>query len=131
MVNAVLDSSVLLAIINREPKHELAFNLLPNSIISSVIFAETYGIIISKYNVPQKDALQMLKQMISDTIPFNEDQAIINGQIEIINRKNKYGLSLADKSCIALGIYMKLPIYTADRIWAKLDILGANIKEIG
>jgi len=38
---------------------------------------------------------------------------------ETIN--SSYGLSLGDKYCIALGILMDKPIYTADKIWKQFE----------
>ncbi|MCF8053376.1 MAG: hypothetical protein K9L59_19240 [Desulfobacterales bacterium] len=32
------------------------------------------------------------------------------------------GLSLGDKTCLALALTRNIPAYTADRMWAKLDI---------
>jgi PIN domain nuclease of toxin-antitoxin system len=32
-----------------------------------------------------------------------------------------------DRACIALGIKMALPIYTADKVWASLELEGVEI----
>ena len=32
------------------------------------------------------------------------------------------GLSLADRACLALGQRLNLPVYTADRVWAQLQL---------
>jgi len=39
-------------------------------------------------------------------------------------------LSLGDRACITLGIKLQAPIYTADKIWAKLKLNNADIKLI-
>lgn len=36
------------------------------------------------------------------------------------------GLSLGDRACLALGKRLGLPVYTADRAWAELD-LGVEV----
>jgi PIN domain nuclease of toxin-antitoxin system len=130
MNSVVLDSSVLLAIINKEEGYEKAIFLLADSIISSVTYGEILGILISRYYLPQAQVINMIKQLVSTIISFNESQAVIVAELEVINSRHKYGLSLADKSCIALGINLKLPIYTADRIWAKVDYANADINLI-
>jgi PIN domain nuclease of toxin-antitoxin system len=33
-----------------------------------------------------------------------------------------YGLSLADRACLALAMERELPVLTADRAWSGLDI---------
>ena len=43
---------------------------------------------------------------------------------------SSYGLSLADRACIGLGKLTGYPIYTTDRVWAKLKIDGVNINLI-
>ena len=43
------------------------------------------------------------------------------------NSTKHKGLSIGDRACIALGIKMQLPIYTADKVWAELDIESAEI----
>ena len=40
------------------------------------------------------------------------------------------GLSLGDRTCLALALSRKIPAYTADRMWAKLDI-DIEIRIIG
>jgi PIN domain nuclease of toxin-antitoxin system len=32
------------------------------------------------------------------------------------------GLSLGDRACLALGLTRGLPVLTADRVWAQLDV---------
>ena len=32
------------------------------------------------------------------------------------------GLSLGDRACLALGIALDVEIYTADRLWAQLNL---------
>lgn len=40
------------------------------------------------------------------------------------------GLSLVDRACIALGIKLQVPIYTADRVWAQLQLSNSNINSL-
>jgi len=39
------------------------------------------------------------------------------------------GLSLGDRACLALGLALKAPVYTADKSWKKLKV-GARIHVI-
>ncbi len=40
-----------------------------------------------------------------------------------------FGLSLADRACLALARRLRLPVFTADRQWGELD-LGIDIRLI-
>ena len=58
-------------------------------------------------------------------VPLDVEQSF---DIAFLKKSTKHkGLSIGDRACIALGIKMKLPIYTADKVWADLDLEGAEI----
>ena len=66
--------------------------------------------------------------IISSIIPFDLDQA---AEVARLNKLVKHkGLSLGDRACLALGIKLQAPIYTADKVWSELDIDKADIKLI-
>jgi PIN domain nuclease of toxin-antitoxin system len=130
MTSVVLDTSVLLAIINQEEGSKGASILLHDAVISTVIFAETIGVLTARYKIPKDEVIIIIKQLISDIISFDETQSIFAGELELLNKTHKYGLSLADKSCIALGMALKLPIYTADKIWTTLNLENTEIISI-
>ena len=56
--------------------------------------------------------------------PFDAEQALQAGLLRRITRSK--GLSLGDRACLALGKRLGLPVYTADRVWAELD-LGVEV----
>ncbi len=130
MTSVVLDTSVLLAIINEEEGSKSASLVLHDAVISTVTFAESIGVLTSRYNIPKNDAIIIIKQLVSNIISFNETMSIIAGELELLNKQYKYGLSLADKACIALGMALKLPIYTADKIWMSLNLDNTEIRSI-
>lgn len=53
-------------------------------------------------------------------MPFTEEQARVAGSLVIPTRH--LGLSPEDRACLALGIVLKVPIYTADKNWKKLKL---------
>lgn len=126
----ILDSSAVLAIINEERGYDSIIDLLENSIMSSVNYAETLGILTTRFNIPKKDAIYICKKIITHIYHYDEEQALLTSDLENTNHKDKLNLSLADKACISLGIALKLPIYTADRTWSKIKQNGLIICQI-
>jgi PIN domain nuclease of toxin-antitoxin system len=57
--------------------------------------------------------------------PFTPNQAELTALLW--DKTRKFGLSLADRSCLALAIEKDAVVLTADRAWAKLD-LGIEIQ---
>ena len=53
-------------------------------------------------------------------MPFSEQQAKIVGAL--VAQTRRFGLSLGDRACLALGILLKAPIYTADKTWKNLKL---------
>jgi PIN domain nuclease of toxin-antitoxin system len=47
----------------------------------------------------------------------------------LITTTEKYGLSLGDRSCLALAIALKAPVYTTEQSWRNLK-LGVPIHVI-
>ena len=56
------------------------------------------------------------------------DISIKTGKISKLTQG--YGLSLGDRACLATAIQLGLPVYTADKIWAELDLPNVKINLI-
>jgi PIN domain nuclease of toxin-antitoxin system len=52
--------------------------------------------------------------------PFTSEQARIAG--DLITKTEKHGLSLGDRSCLALAITLKAPVYTTEQAWRNLKV---------
>jgi ribonuclease VapC len=117
----VLDTSALLAILNDEPGAEVfteQFELLENATMSAVNVAEAYGKLVGA-GLGSEDAWEAVIAPIQ-TVNFDMQQAKIAGQL--LPQTRSLGLSLGDRACLALGITLKAPIYTADRAWKDLRL---------
>jgi PIN domain nuclease of toxin-antitoxin system len=60
-------------------------------------------------------------------VPLNEDDSVTTAQLRSLTRA--HGLSLGDRACLATGLRLGLPVLTADRSWANLDV-GVTIRLI-
>ena len=66
------------------------------------------------------EAWDVAKTVMDRIVPFDEQQSRVAG--ELIQETKRVGLSLGDRACLALGLVLKLPVYTADRVWEDLQV---------
>ena len=124
MNRVVLDASALLAILNQEPGAEsLTPELLSGAVISTVNLAEVHGKLVGRGLRPD-DAWEAALAPIREAVRFSADQARLVG--DLVAQTHPLGMSLGDRACLALGLALKAPIYTAYKSWKKWK-LGAHI----
>ena len=127
MNRIVVDASVLLAVIHREPGSEkLTAELLDNAAVSTVNLAEVQTKLLGRGWTPD-EAWEDATATVRDTEEFTAEQAKTAGNL--VAQTRPLGLSLGDRACLALALEMKAPVYTADRSWKKLK-LGVQIHVI-
>ena len=127
MSRVVLDASALLAVLNNEPgADKLTMELLSNAVSSTVNLAEVQTKLVSRGASPDQAWSNTLSP-INEALPFTQEQAKIAGSLAAHTRS--LGLSMGDRACLALGIVLNAPIYTADRSWKGLK-LGVRIHVI-
>lgn len=123
MSSAVLDASALLAFLRREPGAETVAAALADCSISSVNLAETYSRLVRSGGSPESVARHVERLQIP-VVAFDEPQARVAASIH--SQSRRYGLSLADCACLALGVSSRAMVLTADRAWGQL-VLGVEI----
>lgn len=127
MSRVVLDASAVLALLNSEPgTDKLTPELLSNAICSTVNLAEVLTKLVSAGG-PPVEAWEDTRSLIREAAPFTEEHARIAGSLVVQTRA--LGLSLGDRACLALGLALKAPVYTADKSWKTLR-LGVRIEVI-
>lgn len=127
MSRIVVDASVLLAVIHREPGSEkITAELLDKAAISTVNLAEVQGKLLDR-GWTTEEAWEDAVGTVGAIEDFTSDQAKTAGSL--ISQTRPFGLSLGDRACLALALEMKAPVYTADRSWKKLKV-GVRIHVI-
>jgi ribonuclease VapC len=117
---AVLDASAILAIIHQEPGYEkLTPNLLARSVVSAVNVAEVQSKLVS-HGWPPEEAWEDATSPVQEIVPFDADHARIAGDLAAQTRQ--LGLSLGDRACLALGLALKAPVYTSEKVWKTLRL---------
>lgn len=115
----VFDSSALLAAINLEPGGIFALALISRqTLISAVNAAEVYAKLLSYGDETAATGMELLRGVT--IVPFTEEHALRTA--ELIRLTRHAGLSLGDRACLALAIGVGAEVYTADRVWATLDL---------
>jgi PIN domain nuclease of toxin-antitoxin system len=116
----VFDSSALIMLFAKEPGYEIIRQHMKYAVISSVNIAEVYKYCIEVQQLSEEDCRHLIKLSGIKIIDFCEEQALITARI--INHTRQYGLSLGDRSCIALAMFKNCSILTCDKIWQKVDL---------
>jgi len=120
MNEVVLDASAILALVQQEPGAEkLTDEVLDHAVASTVNLAEVQAKLVKKGIPPDRAWLNALSAINSEE-PFTSEQAKTAGSLIVVTEP--YGLSLGDRSCLALAISLNAPVYTTEQIWRNLKV---------
>ena len=118
MSRIVLDSSAILAVVNKEDGAEVVRPILADAVVSAVNVAEVYTK-LHEYSDEAVETAQAILEFV-EIVPFDEEQARLTGELRPATKKA--GLSLGDRACLALGIRLDAEIYTTERAWGILGL---------
>ena len=120
MNRIVLDASATLAVINGEPgAKKLTPALLTRVVGSAVNLAEVQTKLVTR-GWTSEEAWEDATSPVRDVLPFDDEQAKMAG--DLASQTRPLGLSLGDRACLALGMALKAPVYTADGTWKKVRV---------
>lgn len=122
-MNVVLDSSAVLAVISGEAGAERVEDALPGGAISAANFSEVLSKLVDRGH-DDGEAVAALDALPLTVLPLDAAQARRAGLLR--RQTRRLGLSLGDRVCLALAVELRLPVVTADRAWAQLD-LGVEV----
>jgi PIN domain nuclease of toxin-antitoxin system len=123
----LLDTSALIALLKKESGYKVIENVIASSAILSVNLSELVAV-LTRSGVSEQDIDEIISDLVPEIVPFCEAISIKTGKLAELTQN--YGLSLGDRACIALGITLGLPIYTADKVWAELKLENTDIRLI-
>jgi PIN domain nuclease of toxin-antitoxin system len=120
MSKAVLDASAVLAVIQRERcADKLTAAVLEDAVISAVNMAEVQTKLVKNGASPAEGWARALS-LVPCVEVFTAEHARIAG--DLIAETERYGLSLGDRSCLALAIALNAPVYTTEQAWRNLKV---------
>ncbi len=123
MAEIVVDTSAVLALLQDEPGAARVQAALPAAAMSGANYAELISKLIEKGS-PASEATASAADLGLAVFPLDVAAAITVGAMHETTRGR--GISLGDRACLALGAQLALPVLTADRAWAELD-LGVEV----
>lgn len=119
MTSVVLDASALIAVLRNEPGADVVREHLADAVISAVNYSEILKKTIERGG--SSDVAQaFLRNLGLQIIPFDEAQAVACAAL--YPQTKPYGMSLADRACLTLGLLRRLPILTTEQQMGKLDL---------
>lgn len=114
MEKVVLDASAILAAILGEPGRAAVMNYEGRSCASAVNVAEARSKLSDKGHSREEIDLEIGLVGVQE-MSFDSHHSIAVGELRGLTRN--FGLSLADRACLALAQQMKAVAVTADRQW--------------
>jgi ribonuclease VapC len=120
----VLDASAVLALLNQETGMDRVKSVATDSCISAVNYCEVLGKLIYG-GMPENEALESVELLNVEVVNFDAELARLAAVLRPATKA--LGLSLGDRSCLALAMARSNTAMTADRAWSKLKV-GVNIE---
>ena len=97
----------------------IADEILNRSVASAVNLAEVQSKLVKNGYMPD-EAWEDTLSAVKTAELYTSDHARIAG--DLITETEKYGLSLGDRSCLALAIALNAPVYTTEQLWKNLKV---------
>jgi PIN domain nuclease of toxin-antitoxin system len=112
----VVDSSALIALLMHEPGADRVAAAIGTAVAPTTILAELVGY-FAKHELDLPELRATLEELALDFVALDHDTAWITGELEPATRSA--GLSLADRSCLALARQLGVAALTGDRAWKR------------
>jgi ribonuclease VapC len=115
----IADASAILGLLKQEPFSGFDPKQLFRATISAVNLSEVLERLCSG-GLSESEADETVATLNLRVVDF--DAPLARRTAFLRPQTRNAGLSLADRACLALGLFLGLPIVTADRAWAKVDV---------
>ncbi len=119
MGDVVIDASAILAYLGDEPGSDAVEDRLGSGLLSAVNLTEVVGKLVERGAGPET-AVEIVVGLGCEIVAVDFDLGVRAGTMVLETRGQ--GLSLGDRSCLALAEREGLPALTADRAWDRLSL---------
>lgn len=123
----VLDASAVLAFLRKEPGGEAVLPYIGRAAISAVNLQEVVKE-LALVGMSVTEAAEVIAELRLEVCPHDDAGAYAAGMLVLQTRQ--YGRGLGDRTCMALGMAMGVPVQTADGEWRRVEIDGLQLEHI-
>ena len=120
----ILDASALLASLHNETGSQMVDPLLPESAISTINLSEVIQKARQK-GISTTTLVSGLQVIGVEIVDYTKEQAEMTAELWSITRP--FGLSLADRACLALTQLRDAVAITADKNWANISTIQVRV----
>jgi len=127
VARVVLDASAILALLQKEPGHEVVRASLRSE--DCVITTANLAEVATKLQQALQDLAKVRKLLDVPNLtvrPVTEEDAYKAAELSIAGRP--MGLSLGDRLCLAAGMLEGDVVLTTDQAWARLGTAGPMVR---
>jgi PIN domain nuclease of toxin-antitoxin system len=124
MIEYILDSTALIALVGLETGSQQIAGLLKHSAVSAVNLAETVNKLLEK-GFSQAEVRVSLAKLELNVEDWSEAMAYRSAEFTQFNKS--HGLSLGDRACLTLAKQLRATAVTSDRAWRRIPSLGVRI----
>ena len=120
----VLDASAVLAFLHDEPGSATVDDVISSGTIASPNWSE----VVQKLHRAGAGAPGLARQLLATGL---EVEPLLRDDAEVAARiwQSHTSLSLADRCCLAVAFRLDVPVLTADKAWARVDV-GVEIRTL-
>jgi PIN domain nuclease of toxin-antitoxin system len=122
----ILDASALLCLLFGEPGADRVEQRLAGALVSAVNYHEVFAKLVDR-GVEAEEVRAMLAELDIEIVAADRQQADLGGALRASTRST--GLSLGDRSCLALAQMNNGVAVTADQAWGTLDV-GISVEVV-
>ena len=127
MSDVVLDASAVLALLRDEPGAEKVAATIGRAAISTVNLQE-----VAKELLREGASLDATRAVLDELNLdlHSHDRDAAYAAAALYGPTKQYGRCLGDRSCMALGLQLGVPVMTADREWRNVEVASLQIRQV-
>lgn len=118
-MTAAIDASALLAMLFAEPGAEMVADTIAGGAVTSAVNLSEVATVLIRHKKDPQEILDPVREQLA-VEAFTDTDAL--AAAALFPKTTTKGLSLGDRSCLALAQRLGAPAVTAEHVWAELEL---------